>query len=91
VVTTPHPEIPSIGRADSADLAKDPSPTVGKWKALVMTEAGAEKRAAWSIWNPDDPRLTPEKDTGNPGITINWYWMFHPRQWWRVWRGSRRS
>jgi hypothetical protein len=94
---TAYPEIPPVGRAERAAPATDPSLTEGVWKTLVVMEAGSTpnagstKKAARNAWNPDDPRLTPERDTGNPGFTINWFWVFHPRQWWRLWRDAPRS
>ncbi len=94
---TTRPEVPPVGRAERGVSATDPSITVGIWKTLVMTEAGSnqkagpKKKAAWNAWNPDDPRLTTEKDTERPGFTINWFWTFDPRRWWRLWRDSRRS
>jgi hypothetical protein len=94
---TTRPEVPPVGRAERAVPSADPSITVGIWKSLVMTEAGSsqkaapKKKSAWNAWNPDDPRLTPEKDTGKPLFAANGFWAFDPRRWWRLWRESRRS
>ena len=42
-------------------------------------------------WNPDDLRLVLEKDNGNFGWAVNWYWVVHPRKWWGLWRASRQE
>jgi hypothetical protein len=91
VMPTTYPEVPLVGPADRADPATDPSLGEGGWKALVMTEAVPKKKAAWNTWNPNDPRLTPERDAGDPGFAINWYWAFHLRRWWRLRHSSPRS